>query len=452
MKRYYDPIIFNQSLDGIDLKRHLIGTYYVEDEVPGDDFIDHFSLVQSLVIEGSTGTWQEIKEESPEVRKHLTGKVVGYYEVPSDGKTKKAVIQLAFPIDAWNGNVPMILLSLAGNCYAYSPKMRLLDIFFPEGLVKMFKGPKFGISGVREMLGIKKRPLSLHIIKPKMGMTPEQVAKQVYQTALGGVDMCKDDEMTSDVYNSKFEDRIEAVMEALKQAEKKTGKKVIYFVSITDDVSKMVEKAKRAVKLGANGLLMAYSAGPSILRTLAEDPEINVPLFMHPSHMMALVPRISEPALCKLCRLCGADLMLTPTYWSSIPLVSYEEGIRAAQVLLAPFLHIKRTWPMPAAGMYPGLMPILVKEFGPDIIIPAGGGMLGHPMGYTAGAKAWQQAIEATMSDVPLEEAALDKPELKAALEKWGTVTRPKVLWLRAAPKYHPQPMKFDKPKNVGTK
>ena len=138
--------------------------------------------------------------------------------------------------------------------------------------------------------------------------------------------------------------------------------------------------------------------------------------------------------------------MLTPTYWSSIPVVSYEEGIRTAQVSLAPFFHIKRTWPMPAAGMYPGLMSILVEEFGPDIIIPAGGGMLGHPMGYTAGAKAWQQAIEAVMNDISLEEAALNKPELKAALKKWGTITRPKVLWLRAAPKYHPQPMKFDEP------
>ena len=101
---------------------------------------------------------------------------------------------------------------------------------------------------------------------------------------------------------------------------------------------------------------------------------------------------------------------------------------------------------MPAAGMYPGLVPILIGEFGPDIVIPAGGGMLGHPMGYAAGAKAWQQAIEAAMDNLPLERAALERPELKAAMEKWGTITRPEVAWLRAAPKYHPRPMKFDKP------
>ena len=55
--------------------------------------------------------------------------------------------------------------------------------------------------------------------------------------------------------------------------------------------------------------------------------------------------------------------------------------------------------------MYPGLMAER-SENGPDIIVPAGGGMLGHPMGYKAGAMAWRQAIDAVMADVSLEDAA----------------------------------------------
>jgi len=444
MKLYYDPIMFNQTLDGVNLKRHIIGTYYLEDPVPGEDPIDHFSLVQSLAFEGSTGTWEEVKEHSEEVIERLSGKVVGYYQIPSPDNVKRAVVQLAFPIDAWQTNVPMMLLSVAGNCFAYSTKLRFLDVYFPEDLLKEFQGPKFGVSGIREKLGISRRPLSLHIIKPKMGMTPEQTARQVYETALGGVDMAKDDEMTSDVYNSKMEDRLSAVMEALDKAKSKTGKEVIYFVSITDEADKIVDKAKRAVKLGANGLLLAYSVGPSMLRVLAENPEINVPILLHPSHMLALTSSIAVPTMAKICRICGADLMLTPTYWSTIPLVSHEEGIRCAQVKLAPLRNIKRTWPMPGGGMYPGLVPVLVREFGSDIVIPAGGGMLGHPMGYKAGARAWQQAIEATMQDISLEEAAKDKKELRVALEKWGTLKRPEVRWFRASPKYYPRPLSFN--------
>ena len=445
--RYYDPEIFVQSLDGIDRTRYIVATYYMDDQLPGEDFVDHFALVQAMALEGSTGTWEKVAEDTEDVRHMLSSRMVGYYEIPTGSADRRAaVVQLAFPIDAWIDNVPMMLLSIAGNCFAYSDKLRLLDVAIPDDLVAKFKGPTFGVPGIRELLGVPTRPLSLHIIKPKMGMTPEQVAGQCYQTAIGGVDMMKDDEMTSDVYNSTYEDRLKAVMEALVKAKAKTGKMPVYLLSITDEPKRIIEKAHRAVELGANGLLVCYSAGLGVLRELAEDPAINVPIMLHCSHMIASQPRIAWPVYAKLIRLCGADMMLTPTYWSSIPMVSLEEGIRTSQIKLAPLGHIKPTWPMPCAGVYPGLTPILVGEYGPDIVIPAGGGMLGHPDGYTAGAQAWQQAIAATMSDEDFIEYA-KKPENKAlrrALEKWGTIERPKTPWLRVAPKFHPKRMTFD--------
>ena len=218
--RYYDPEIFTHALDGIDRANHIVATYFMDDELPGEDFVDHFALIQSMALEGSTGTWEKVEEDTADVRAKLSGKMVGYFQIPAtEPFTKEAVVQLAFPIDAWIDNVPMMLLSIAGNCFAYSEKMRLLDVFFPPAMLKNFKGPKFGVQGLRELTGVKERPLSLHIIKPKMGMTPEQVASQVYQTAIGGVDMCKDDEMTSDVYNSTYLDRIKAVNPMLEKAE-----------------------------------------------------------------------------------------------------------------------------------------------------------------------------------------------------------------------------------------
>jgi 2,3-diketo-5-methylthiopentyl-1-phosphate enolase len=77
-------------------------------------------------------------------------------------------------------------------------------------------------------------------------MTPKQVANQCYQTALGGVDMIKDDEMTSDVYNSRYEDRLKAVLDALEKASSRTGKKPIYFLSVTDEPRRIFEKAAKA--------------------------------------------------------------------------------------------------------------------------------------------------------------------------------------------------------------
>jgi len=446
-KRYYDPHIFLNTLDGIDLDNYVIASYYMKDRLEGIKFLDHFSLVQAMGLEGSTGTWEKVEEDTDELRAAMSSRMVGYHEIPGEDEfTKSAVVQLAFPIRAWGDNLPMMLLAIAGNCFAYSKNIMMTDIFIGKNLLKEFQGPKFGVPGVRELTGVKERPLSLHIIKPKMGMTPEQTANQVYQTAMGGADMCKDDEMLADAYNNTAEQRLPLVMDSINRAADKMGKKMIYLCSITDESDKMVAKAKRAIELGANGLLVAYSAGLPALRRLTSDPDITVPVMLHASHMIAMMKQIAWPVLAKLCRLCGADLMLTPTYWSSIPMVSMEEGLRASFMQLAEWGHIKPTFAMPCAGVYPGLAPIIIGEYGTDIVIPAGGGMLGHPDGYTAGAKAWQQAIAAALSEDEFIEYAKkpENKELRRAIEHWGYIERPKAPWLRVAPEFHPKSMKFD--------
>jgi len=447
MKRYYDGEIFHQMLDGIDLDNHVVASYCLRDRLEGEKFLDHLALVQAMGLEGSTGTWEKVEEDTEEVREAMSSKMVGYHEIPADDPyTKSAVVQLAFPIRAWGDNVPMMLLAIAGNCFAYSKDIMLTDLFIGKNLLAKFQGPKFGVDGIRKLTGVQARPLSLHIIKPKMGMTPEQTANQVRLTAAGGADMCKDDEMLADSYNSTYEQRVVKVMEAINRAADKTGKKMIYLCSITDEPAKMLDKARRAIELGANGLLVAYSAGLGALRELTSHPDVNVPVMLHASHMIAMMKQIAWPVLAKLCRLCGADLMLTPTFWSSIPMVSLEEGLRTSFVKLAPWGHIKRTFPMPCAGVYPGVAEVIIGEYGPDIVIPAGGGMLGHPDGYTAGAQAWQQAITAVMEGVPLPMAARrpGNAALRAALEKWGYMERPRAPWLRAAPEFQPRPMRFD--------
>ncbi len=440
MRPLFDPQMFNYTWESVDHDRYVVGTYYIEDVVEDSDFIDHFAQIQRLALEGSTSSWQEVAEDTKEVRERLSSKVIGYFEVPAPKGTKKAVIQLGFPIGNWEVpvNVPMLLLSIAGNYSAFPTKIRLLDLYIPEKVAEQFKGPKFGIEGIRKKLGVYNRPLVLHIIKPKMGMTPEQTANQVYQTALGGADLCKDDEMLTELSTCRWEERLEAVLKALDKAEKETGHKTLYMLSITDEVDKINEKARKAVSMGATGLLLAYSAGASALRVLAEDPQIEAPILLHVSHMLHQLDRINFPVFSKICRLCGADMMLSPTIWTSIPVASPEECYRNAQVMLAPFYHIKQTWPMPAAGMYPGVAEAVLAEYGPDIIIPAGGGMLGHPMGYKAGAMAWRQAFDAVMADISLAEAAKDKPELMAALQKWGLRKRPVTRWGYSGKDFHP--------------
>jgi 2,3-diketo-5-methylthiopentyl-1-phosphate enolase len=440
MSKLYDENIYEFTGESVQDDHHVIGTYYLEDSIPGETFIDHLQMVGSIALEGSTGTWMRIREDTPEIRQKLTGKCIGYYEIPSDDPyTKKAIVQIALPIDAWQANAPMLLLAVAGNCFAVSNKSRVLDVTFPKSIIEQFPGPKFGVEGMRKLLDIPDRPPVLHIIKPKMGMTPEQTAQQVYDTAIGGADLSKDDEMCSDVYNCDTLDRAKAVGEAVDRAAQKTGRKLCYLVSVTDDVDKVKDKAKRAIDAGAGGLLLAYSAGFSMLKVLASDPDINVPIMLHPSHLISLLPSINWPTLVKFVRMCGGDMMMGPSIWSSMPVTSLEEALRTAQVAQAPMHGLKRMWAMPSAGVHPGLVDILIDEFGTDVIVPAGGGILGHPMGYTAGAKAMRQAIEAKMAGLNREEAAEKYPELKSAFECWGTPERPRTSWLFRSKAFQPK-------------
>ncbi len=84
MKHYYDSEIFHQTLDGIDLDNHIIASYYLKDRLEGVKFLDHLALVQSMGLEGSTGTWEKVEEDTKEMREIMSSKMVGYHEIPSD--------------------------------------------------------------------------------------------------------------------------------------------------------------------------------------------------------------------------------------------------------------------------------------------------------------------------------------------------------------------------------
>jgi ribulose-bisphosphate carboxylase large chain len=81
--------------------------------------------------------------------------------------------------------------------------------------------------------------------------------------------------------------------------------------------------------------------------------------------------------------------------------------------------HIKPIFAVCSGGLHPALVPYLVETLGKDIIIQAGGGVHGHPLGTEAGARAMRQAIDAVMNHVSLKEYAKNYNELRLALNAW---------------------------------
>lgn len=408
-------------------KDDIIATYYIE-----TDSSDILKYVVAIAEEQTTSTWTAVPGEHDKIRRKHTGKVVGVYAlpdyefvVPKEEINRKYVVQIAFPSINFDPQIPMLLSSVIGNI-AQIPYLKLMDIAFPESWISGFKGPKFGIEGIRDLLGVKERPFVNNMIKPDIGWTPEEGAKMAYEVAVGGGDFIKDDELLpgNPVY-CPLEDRVKAIMADIKRADEETGEKTLYTPNITDDISKLKDNAYRAIEAGANALMMNfYTVGFSAAKMIAEDPNINVPIMAHidfsGTTFGSPYQGISSPLLVgKLARMCGADMQIITSPYGKFPVVKSK---CQQQVLMArqELFGIKRMLPLLSGGMTQGAVPQTMKELGTDICLAAGGAIHGHPMGATAGAKSMRQAIEATMQGISLREYAKDHKELSAIVDSWG--------------------------------
>jgi 2,3-diketo-5-methylthiopentyl-1-phosphate enolase len=273
-------------------------------------------------------------------------------------------------------------------------------------------------------LGVQGRPLLNNMIKPCTGYAPEVGVELFRAAAMGGCDIIKDDELLANASFNEVQARVKLYMEAERQVYEQTGEHTLYTVNVTDEVPKVFENARRAVELGCNAIMVNYLAmGFPVLRSLAEDPAINVPILAHMDVAGALYASewhglSSHLVLGKLPRLAGADVVVFPAPYGKAPVLP-DKFQRVAQNLTFPLYQLKPSFPMPSGGITPKMVPNVIKDLGPDIVIGSGGGIHAHPQGPVAGAKAFRQAIQATLQGRPLEEAAKECPELKVALETW---------------------------------
>jgi len=429
---YIDPIIV-QLPEALEEDRFVIATYYCGAKAT----TEMLKFAAALAVEQTTGTWLVVPGETPEVRERCIGRVVGVYEAPSyqieiprDVTERHFIIRIAYPWANFGAMFSMMLSTVIGNI-ASSGKVKLIDLEFPRAFLKEFKGPKFGVQGIRDILGVQDRPLLNNMIKPCTGLDAPTTARLAYEAARGGVDILKDDELVADAPHCRLLDRVREVMAALHRADDEKGEKTIYTFNITDRADKIRDNAYRAIEAGANGLMVNFfTIGLDMTRMLAEDPNINVPILAHPDFTGAVYESpwsgLSAALIgAKLPRLAGLDMTIGLSPYGKFP-VMMDTFVNMGYQMLAPMQHIKPTLPMPGGGTTQGHVEELVKKFGKDVCIAAGGAIHGHPMGPTAGARAFRQAIDAVMAGQKLGDAGKQHPELGAALDAWGIYTEAK--------------------------
>lgn len=396
----------------------LLATYYFHPRA--DTTPEH--AAQALAEEETTGTWTDISTTTEYVRR-LDGVVESVAPMGTGFVTR-----IRYPSEIFEpGNVAQYLSVFAGNLFGLGrlETVRLLDVEVPDSLVNPFHGPKFGMEGVRRLVGTTRRPHVGTIIKPKVGLSPEDTARVAFEAAIGGVDLIKDDETLTNQAFCPIVDRVGAVMARLDEAQSETGRHVLYAVNVSTRADRILERAEAALERGANMLMVdVLTAGFDAIQALAEDPSIRVPIHVHrtmhaamtrnPEHGIAMRP------FARLARLVGGDQLHTGTASGKMGHAPVDEIRGDNEALLCPCYGLKRVFPVSSGGLHPGKVAAELSALGTDIVLQAGGGIHGHPGGTEAGARAMRQAVDAFIEGVPAEEYARDHFELEQALRKWG--------------------------------
>lgn len=391
----------------------LIATYLVHDEN------NPAKKAEEIALGLTVGSWTNLPALEQEQLKKHKGRVVSAEQTNEN----IAVISIAYPSANFSADIPAILTTVFGKL-SLDGKIRLLDLGFGEDLKSFFPGPRFGIEGLREKLNVHGRPLLMSIFKGVLGKDLEFLSSQLKEQALGGIDIVKDDEILFENPLTPSWKRIQAGRRVLDDAFSETGHRTLYAVNLTGRTSDLREKAKRFADDGADALLFnVFSYGLDVLQELREDENIGLPIMAHPAFSGAIASSaiygVSHSLLLgKLLRYAGADLALFPSPYGSVAL-ERESALGIARELTKED-GFKRAFPVPSAGVHPGLVPLLMSDFGIDSVINAGGGVHGHPGGASAGGRAFRQAIDGVLSGQSLSEAALGHPELQTALKLWG--------------------------------
>jgi ribulose-bisphosphate carboxylase large chain len=402
-------------LDFVDLKyepaeTNLICTFQVEPEG-----ISLKEAAGGVAAESSIGTWTELTTTEPYMAK-LSAHVFSI-----EGN----VVKIAYPVELFEReNMPNILSSVAGNVFGLKAlkNLRLNDVEFPVELLKGFKGPKFGIRGVRELLRVFERPLVGTIIKPKLGLKTADHARVAYEAWAGGCDVVKDDENLSGQGFNPFDERVVKTLESRDRAEEETGERKVYMVNVTAETETMLKRAEFVLDHGGRYVMVdILTCGFSALQTL-RDQNFKLVIHAHRAGHAAFTKNpkhgISMRVIAKVARVIGVDQLHVGTVVGKMSENRKEvlENIEACKTSMGELKHVL---PVASGGLHPKLVPALMETFGKDFVIQAGGGIHGHSDGTFAGATAMRQAVDAIMEGRTLREFAENRNELRTALELW---------------------------------
>jgi 2,3-diketo-5-methylthiopentyl-1-phosphate enolase len=376
---------------------------------------------QVIAIGQTSGSWgAQFAHREKQLQAHLA-KVLSI-EMQADGS---ALARVAFPRGNTEDDIATLLTMIFGK-YSLAGPARVVDVKLPDD----YGTPaKFGSAGLRARTQVFDRPLFMGIFKPALGLSAADHAALLREVARAGLDLIKDDEILGNLPEAPTLERVRACRVVVDEIKKDSGREILYAVNVTGRADRLNAFARQLVEAGANALLFnVLSYGYPALEALAADPKLDVPIFAHP----ALAGAWGGPSdgtgdygidyavsLGTLMRHAGADAVLYPAHYGSLPFARDTE-FRIRDILRASMDNRATVMPVPSAGIHPGIVGRVLRDYGNDVVLNAGAAIFDHPHGPAAGVRAFFEALECVNNGIALRFAAVPEGALRVALQKWG--------------------------------
>lgn len=400
----------------------------------------------TMAGEQSTGTFVRVPGETEELRERYAARVeeiveLGTVDTPSlsgsglpkghNGAVTRRVAEvvLSWPLANMGTSLPNLLATVAGNLFELKPfsGLKLLDVTLPAAFLDAYLGPQFGVQGTRQLTAVYGRPVIGTIIKPSVGMTPEQTAEHMRMLAEAGVDFIKDDELQADGPHCPFDLRATAVLRVLNDYADKTGKRVMYAANITGEIDEMLRRHDLVASHGGTCVMVSLnSVGLPAMTVLRRHAQLAIHGHRNGWGMFSRshATGMSFIAYQKFWRLAGIDHV----HVNGLRNKFCEEDasvIASARECLRPMFaapHKPCTiMPVFSSGQSARQVHDTYAALGcMDLIYACGGGILAHPAGPAAGVHSLHQAWDAAAAGTTAAEYAKDHAELRAALETFA--------------------------------
>ncbi len=309
---------------------------------------------------------------SPGIEERIVGRLESAEPV-ADGRHR---VVISYSMRLVGPHFTQLLNLLFGNVSMHRG-IRLAAVEWPAELLGRFRGPAFGVAGLRDLCGVPRRPLLCAAVKP-LGSAVAELARDAAAFARGGADVVKDDHSLDEQADlAPFRERAARCQEAVREANQATGGRTLYFPNLTGSPGDLAERVAWLRSLGVRGVVVSpMLLGLEAVRWLAE--ESGVALLGHPTFSGALFADehgiVPEVLLGQLFRLAGCDGVIFVNAggrfaWSG------ERCDAIAAALRAPLGAVRPALPVPAGGVEVARVAEWVKRYGLDTMVLIGGSL-----------------------------------------------------------------------------